>query len=156
MDLGETGGTAIVVVLVVFLLVANIFFKMRRGQKTPLGMAAALLAALNQNQMLVENFSFHWRSTKFKTGGWEKNEAKLHFMPQELLTALSNTFSIIEGFNEKIDAARKYRSDSYMASIDVGKLKAPLAKCRQELEKWLQANQQNPEMYPKRRRGLFG
>ena len=155
MELGETSGTLIFIVLIVLLMAANIFFKMRRGRKTPLGMAATLLSEINQNQKLIETFNFHWRSNRFKTGSWERNEDKLDFLPQELLDTLSDAFDMAEDFNERIDAAKKYKSDSYMASISVDKLRSPLAKSKQALEEWLQANMQNPEYHP-RRRGLFG
>ena len=154
MDFGGIGGTVVVVVLMVLLVAANMFLRFRRGENTPLGMAVSLLSAVNKNIKLVENFKFHWQSKKFKTGEWEGNKTKLHFLPQELLTTLSHTFAMVEGFNEKMDAARKYKSDSYMASVDVDKLKAPLAESKQELEEWLQVNIRNPEMHPKRR-GLF-
>ena len=51
--------------------------------------------------------------------------------------------------------ARKYKSDSYMASIDVRKMQPLLDKSRQGLEEWLEANRQNPA-YSSKRSGLFG
>ena len=117
MDFGGTGGTVVVVVLMVLFVVANIFLRFRRGENMPLGMVISLLSAVNKNLKLVENFKFHWQSKKFKTGKWEKNKTKLHFLPQELLTTLSHTFAMVEGFNEKMDAARKYKSDSYMLAL---------------------------------------
>ena len=68
---------------------------------------------------------------------------------------LSRTFEMAEEVNERIEAAKKFKSDSYMAGIDVDKLKEPLAKSKQQLREWLEANMQNPEFMPKRR-GLFG
>jgi hypothetical protein len=43
-----------------------------------------------------------------------------------------------------------------MASIDLSKLKTPLATSKKQLQDWLQENFQNPEYQPKRRRGIFG
>jgi hypothetical protein len=42
-----------------------------------------------------------------------------------------------------------------MASIDLSRLKAPLAQSQQQLREWVQENMQNPEYLPKQRRGLF-
>ena len=155
MDLGETGNLIILIPLLLLFMGINIFVKIRRGQKTPLGMVASLLSDVNQNQKLVEAFNFHWQNKRFKTGGWQRDKTKVDFLPQELLNTLSNAFDMAEDFNERIEAAKKYKSDSYMASISVDKLKAPLAKSKQELGEWLQANMQNPAYLPKRR-GLFG
>ena len=156
MDLGETGGTLIFIIVMVLVMGANIFFRRRKTETTPLGMVASLFSAVNQNQTLTETFSFHWRSPKFETGGWNKNKDKLDFLPQELTATLSNAFDMVEDFNQRIGAAKKSGSDSYMAGIDVDKLKALLAKTKQELQGWLQENMQNPEYAPPRRRGLFG
>ena len=154
--MGENGTNLFILIpMIVLLLGVNLFFKMRKERKTLLGMVVVLLSAVRHNQKLVENFSFHRRTGKFKTGNWEKNRSKLDFLPQELLATLSITFDMAEDSNDRIDTARKYKSDSYMAGISVDKLEAPLAKSRQELEEWLQANMQNPEYTPKRR-GLFG
>lgn len=155
MDLGKTGQILIIVLIMFVFMLVNIFIRTRRGQKTPLGMVVTLLSEVNQNQQLIETFDFHWRTKKFKTDSWGRNKSKLDFLPWELQTTLSNAFGIAEDFNEKIDAARKYKSDSYLASISLDKLKSSLAKSKQQLEEWLQANMQNPEYYP-RRRGLFG
>lgn len=155
MDFGETGGTLFIVIIMVLLLVVGIFLRLRREQKTPLGMVTVLLSEVNQNQKLIETFNFHWRTKNFKAGSWQRNKARIDFLPQELLATLSNAFGIAEDFNERIDAAKKYKSDSYMASIQVDKLKLPLTKSKQALEEWLQENMQNPEYLPKRR-GLFG
>jgi len=155
MDLGETGINVIFAILIVVLLVVNVFFKKRRSEKTPLGMVAALLTDVHKNEKLIETFSFHWRIKKFSTGSWKRNRSKIDFLPQELQFTLSKAFEMAEDVNQRIDAGKRARSDSYMAGIDVDKLKGPLAKSKQELQDWLQENMQNPEYAPKRR-GLFG
>jgi len=155
MDSGETGINTILVILIVLFLVANIYFRRRKSEKTPLGMVATVLSDVNKNQKLIDNFNFHWKSERFKTGNWQQNQSKLDFLPEELLDTLSYSFDVVEDFNDRIDAAKKYKSDSYMAAIDVDKLRSPLAESKEELTEWLRANIQNPEYYPKRR-GLFG
>ena len=156
MDLGEILQKYIIVIVMVLLLAFNIFRKSRRGQqKTPLGAVGGLLVEIDYNQKLLATFSYHRQIKKFETGGWERNKEKLDFLPQGLLTILADTFRLAADFNEKIDMAMKYKSDSYLASIDVRKMQPLLDKSRQRLEEWLQANRQNPEYSPKRR-GLFG
>ena len=155
MDLGDILQKYLIVIVMVLLLAFNIFMKSRRGQKTPLGTVAVLLSDLNHNQRLLATFSYHRQIGKFKTDSWERNKEKLDFLPQGLLTTLADTFRLAADFNERIDMAVKYKSDSYMASIDVRKMQPLLEKSRQQLEEWLQANRQNPE-YSQKRRGLLG
>ena len=155
MDLGEAGKNLIILIPIILLIIVNIFFRKRKGEKTPLGIAVTMLADVNRNQKLAETFSFHWRSSKFKTGSWKRNRGKLDFLPLELQETLSKAFGMAEEFNQRIEDAKKYKSDSYTAGINVDKLKEPLAKSRQQLEEWLRENMGNPEYQPKRR-GLFG
>ncbi len=155
MDFGESGNW-IVTVVIAILFVANFFFKKRKTESTPLGKAAVIFTELSQNQKLVENFNFHRGVKRFMTVGWQRNKDKVDFLPTELRNSLAKTFEITEEFNSRIDSARKYKSDSYMAGIDVGRLKAPLAQSKEKLQEWLQENMNNPQYMPKRRRGLFG
>ena len=156
MDLGETGINIILIIVIILFLALNIFLKSRRTRKTPLGRVVSILTDVNHNEKLVDNFSFHHGVGRMKTGAWKKNKDKVDFLPRELRMTLSRAFEMSEEVNERIDAARKFKSDSYMAGIDVSKLKAPLAESKQHLQEWLQANMQNPEYQPKKRRGLFG
>ena len=156
MDLGETGTNVILGIVVFLFLALNIYVRSRRAGKAPVGMVITVLAEINHNEKLVDNFSFHHGVGRMKTGAWKKNKDKVNFLPQELRMTLSRAFEMSEEVNERIDAARKFKSDSYMAGIDVSKLKAPLAESKQHLQEWLQANMQNPEYQPKKRRGLFG
>ena len=155
MEISQTTMNIILGVVIVIVLVANIYFRRRKMEKTPLGAVSLMLMELDSNYKLTESFSFHRGIQKFKTGGWNRNKNKVDFLPAELRNAVSKAFEMSEDVNERIDAARKYGSDSYMAGIDVGKLKGPIDKSRQELRAWLQENMDNPEYAPKRR-GLFG
>ena len=143
-------------VLIAGVLALYIFLRSRNSMGTPLGRAASIMTDLNHNEKLVENFDPHRRAGKFKTGAWRKNRDKVDFLPLELRMALSQVFEMSEEVNERIEAARRFKSDSYMAGIDVSKLKAPLAKSKEQLREWLQENMQNPEYMPQRRRGLCG
>ncbi len=155
MDLSETGTNTIFGVIIVIFLVANVLLRNRKAEKTPLGKVVGIFSEVNKNQKLTESFSFHRQAGKFKTSSWKRNKDKVDFLPSELMQTLSKAFDMSEDVNERINAARKYGSDSYMAGIDVDKLKEPLAKSEQGLKQWLKENMQNPEYTPKRR-GLFG
>ena len=155
MELDETSMNILLGVLIFGILVANIYFKKRKSEKSLLGMAAGIFSDVNKNLDVVENFSFHRQVGKLKSSNWQRNKDKVDFLPVEIRSILSKAFDLVEEVNQRIDAARKYKSDSYMAGIDVDKLKEPLAKSKQQLHEWLQENMQNPEYAPKRR-GLFG
>ena len=155
MDLSESGMTIVLVVLMVGLLVANVYFGKRKAEKTLLGKVVSVLSDIRYNQRVIETFGFHWRTKRLKAGGWRRNSAKIGFLPEELWISLDKIFDMVDDFNQRIDTAKKYKSDSYMAGIDVDKLKAPLDKVAGRLGEWVQANMSNPEYAPKRR-GLFG
>ncbi len=155
MESNQTTINILLGILIVLVLVANIYFKRRKMEKTPLGAVTTMLMELDSNYKLTESFSFHRGIQKFKTGSWNRNKDKIDFLPTELRNTVSKAFDMSEDVNERIEAARKYGSDSYMAGIDVGKLKGPIDKSREDLRVWLQENMDNPEYAPKRR-GLFG
>ncbi len=154
--MNETVMNILAGVLLFGVLGLNIYLKIRRSIKAPLGRVTLVLAELNRNEKLIENFGFHQGAGKLKTGAWRKNKDKVDFLPQELRMILTHTFEMSEEVNERIDAARRFKSDSYMAGIDVSKLKEPLAKSKQQLQEWIQENMQNPEYQPKKRRSIFG
>ncbi|MFC1982882.1 hypothetical protein ACFLV5_03780 [Chloroflexota bacterium] len=153
--MGETVINILMVVVLVGLLVANVYFKKRKGDDTPLGKAASILLEMHRNEDQAANFNFHYGMRKFTTGSWKKYKDKIDYLPQELVTDLAQTFDMVEDVNRRIDAARTYKSDSYLAGIDVSKLTPSLANSKAQLQEWLQENLQNPEYAPKRR-GLFG
>ncbi len=153
MDFGETGANVLVILAIVALLVLNIFLKRRRGEKTPVEMAVSLLAEISRNQMLAEEFRFELNVSTFKTGSWKRNKDKLDFLDHWLRTAIDESFSMTEGFNQEIAAAKKSKSTSYLSGINVAKLKEPLAKSKQGLEEWLQVNMQSQPL--SRRRGCL-
>ena len=155
MDLSETAINIMLGILIAGLLVVNVFVRKRKTDKTPLGMAVSIFTELRHNQKLVETFSFHWKAGRFKTASWKRNSGRIDFIPFEIRTTLSKAFDMLEEYNQRIDAAKSYKSDSYMAAIDVDKLKAPLAESMQQLQVWVQENANNPDYLPKRR-GLFG
>jgi len=137
-------------VLVVALFVGSIFFRKRRTGTAPMVIAMGLYRDVDKNQKLVEAFSFRLKIKKFKTKTWQKHKNRVDFLGEELRAALTDAFKPAEDFNQQIDAAQKKGSSSYLSAIQVDKLKEPLARCRQGLEKWIQDNWGNRDLYPKR------
>ncbi|MFC1914323.1 hypothetical protein ACFLXF_03530 [Chloroflexota bacterium] len=156
MELDPTVTNILLGVLIFGLLIFNIYAKKRKSDKSPIGMAAGIFSDVNKNLKLLENFSFHWRIGKLKSGNWQRNKNKIDFLPVELRSTLSKTFDLVGEVNQRVEAAQKYKSDSYMAGIDIDKLKEPLTWSKERLQEWIQDNYQNPEYMPKKRRGLFG
>lgn len=155
MDFVRDNSNIILIVVMLLMLVLAIYIKSRRELRTPLGRVIVIFSQVKHNVKLVENFGYHHNVGRLKTGAWNRNKDRVAFLPQDLQETLAHTFEMSDEVNQRIDAARKFKSDSYMAGIDVEKLKAPLARSQQQLQEWLQANMSNPEYLPKRR-GLFG
>jgi hypothetical protein len=153
---GETGiNIAIGIVIVLFLLL-SVFRRKRRSDISPLERVFDIALELDRNEERIENPSPNRGISKLKTSAWERHRNNLDCLSEELRMTLSQVFEMSEEINERIDAAKKFKSDSYLAGIDVSKLRAPLASCRQQLRKWLEANIDNPDYKQRLRRGLFG
>ena len=146
MELSDTLKNLLVVLAIVALLALNMFMRRRRGEKTPFEVALSLLSDINRNQKLAEEFQFQMKVKKFRTESWKRNKNKLEFLDQPLHTTIDEAFDITERFNQNIDAAKKYKSATYLSSINVASLRDPLVKSKQGLTEWLQANmnQQKP------------
>ena len=151
---GMLGNIILVVVILLFML-GSIFLRRRSTEKTELGKIITLLSEINQNLKIIDAFSFHLGVKKFKTDSWNRNKTKLDFLDERLQATLANAFGMAEEFNQRIDEAKKYKSSSYLASIEVDKLKDTMTKSQQELGEWFQENKDKKELLPKKR-GLFG
>ena len=131
---------------VVAFIVFNIFFRKHQEQKRQQQVVRSLLSEIDYNQKLMETFLFKWQSKKFKTGTWKRNRDKMDYIDQSLHGTLVGAYEIAEEFNGEIDAAKKHKSSSYLAGIQVDRLKEPLARSRQGLEEWLELNKRAKEM----------
>ncbi len=145
----------LLIVVIVVLMIANIYFRRRRMEKWPMGKATVLYAELNSNKRKLNSVSNQRRYKKLKTGVWKRHRNKLDFMPKELQATLSDTYSAAEDYNKRLDESKRFGSSSYMAGVDMGRLKEPFDKSINELYAWIHDNLDKPEYQPKRR-GLFG
>ena len=155
MELNETALNIILGAAVLLLLVVNFFVKKRKMESTALGQIVTILDELRHNEKLTETFSFHHTIPKFRTSHWNKNRNRIDLVPIEIRVKLEKAFDLTEDANDRINAAKKSGSDSYMAGIDVGRMKEPIAVAEHQLREWLQENMDNPELQPKKR-GMFG
>ena len=155
MDFGDIAGNVPIIVMIIGLILLQFFLRRRRKPETThQEIAQSLLAEVTLNLSLVGVFRFHWRVKKFETVSWQRNKTKLDFLDQSLQVVLSDTFIVVEDFNRQVDAARKYKSASYLASINLDKLKESLTKSQQGLEQWLLSAvgiKESPPKYP----GMF-
>lgn len=144
------------IILLVIGLVLLQFFLMRRRKPevTQQEIVQNLLSEVRLNQALAETFHLRQKPKRFEVTSWQRSKAKLDFLPQPLQVALSDAFGIIEDFNQQIETAKKQKSASYMAGVNIDRLKKPLAESRQGLEQRLTSitgTKKPPAKYP----GMF-
>ena len=148
-------GNVILAIVIALFLFGNLFLRRRSMEKTELGKAVALLAEVNHNIKTIDTFSFTLKVKKFKTGSWSRNKNKLDFLDDRLRSTLANAFGMTEEFNQRISDAKKHKSSSYLANIEIDKLRDAMTRCQQDLGEWFNENRDNKELFPKKR-GLFG
>lgn len=155
MELSETTINILLGLAVLLMLAVNFFVKKRKMESTALGRVVTILDDLRHNAKVAETFSFHHTIQRFRTSHWYKGKDKLDYIPIDVRSRLEKAFDLAEDANERINAAKRHGSNSYMAGIDVDKMKQPISIADQILREWLQENMDNPELQPKKR-GLFG
>jgi hypothetical protein len=130
---------------VIAFILFNVFFRKQQEAKRQQQVVRSLLSEISYNQKLLEAFLFKWQAKKFKTGTWKRNRDKMDYIDQGLRAILAGAYEIAEEFNGEIEAAKKHKSASYLAGIQVDRLQEPLAKSRQGLEEWLELNKGKKE-----------
>lgn len=70
----------------------------------------------------------------------------MDYIDQSLHNTLAGAYEIAEEFNSQIEAAKKHKSSSYLAIIQVDRLRETLAKSKQRLEQWLELEKRQKEM----------
>ena len=155
MDFGEGSQWTILIPIIVIIVLSFVMRRRKPAEKTEVDIVGSLFIDVSENLKLVEKFSFRGRPKKFQTGSWQRNSEKLDFLDSSLRSALDDAFGMAEDFNKEIEAAKKYKSTSYLSAISVDKLNAPLVKSKDGLEEWLKANME--KMGPGAgRRGCLG
>ena len=138
MDFGNIGSNIPAIVLAIALILLQLFLKRRRKpETTQQEIVRSLLSEVKLNQALAESYHLRQKPKKFEIVSWQRNKNKLDFLDKAVQVALTDAFTTAEDFNGQIEAAKKYKSASYMVNVNVGKIIEPLTKSRQGLEQWL-------------------
>jgi len=145
-DWKEIGQVLSYLVPVFAFVVINVLFRKRQEQKRQQQVVRSLISEIDYNQKLMETFLFKWQAKKFKTGTWKRNRDKMDYIDQGLRNILAGAYEIAAEFNSEIEAAKKRKSSSYLAGIQVDRLKEPLARSKQGLEEWLELNKGQKEL----------
>ena len=140
MDWDELGRIISYIVPVIIFLLINVFFKKQQEQKRRLTVVRSLISDIDYNQNLIEATTYQRQMKKFKTKTWKSNKGKMDYIAPDLYSNLSDAFGIAEELNREIDAAKKQKLASYMASLQTDRLRKPLDRCKPGLEEWLQEN----------------
>ncbi len=145
-DWEDIGGILTYLVPVLIFILINVFFRKQQEQKRQQQVVRSLLSEIDYNQKLMETFLFKWQSKKFKTGTWKSNRDKMDYIDQGLHNILVGAYEIAEEFNSEIETAKKHKSSSYLAGVQVDRLKEPLAKSKQGLKEWLELDKRAKEL----------
>ncbi len=145
-DWKEIGQVLSYLIPVVAFIVINIFFRKRQEQKRQQQVVRSLISEIDYNQKLMETFLFKWQAKKFKAGIWKANKDKIDYIDQGLRNTLAGAYEIAAEFNSEIETAKKHKSSSYLAGIQVDRLKEPLARSKQGLKEWLELNKRQKEL----------
>ncbi len=151
MQLTDTQWNIIFGVGIVLLLIVNIYLRKLQTDRAPIGRAVGILQDLNKDQTLMENFASTSQAVKLRTKSWNRNKNKIDFLPQQIRDDLANAFNMIEEINGKINQAIRSKSNSYLAEVNLERVKPAANKAKQELSAWVQENLHNRAYYPKRR-----
>lgn len=160
MDFGDISKNIPIIVMIVGLILLQFFLKRRRKPEvTQQEIAQRLLSEVRLNQAVVELFSVRQKPKKFETVSWQMSKSKLDFLDESVQGALSKVFMMVEDANRQIDAAKKYKSASYVVSIDTSRIRDSLTESKEGLEEWLQSvtgTKEPPPKYPSIIDSLFG
>ncbi len=150
-------------VIIAILAVGLLFFAFlrRRGssERNQPETVRSLLSEVRINEALAETFELRPKPQTFEINTWLLNKDKLTFLTKPLQDAISEAFTLAEGFNREIRLARKDKSYDYKAHIQVNRMKEPLAKSKAGLEEWLMVHvggKDPPTKYPSLTDSLFG
>lgn len=139
-DWSEIGKVISYIIPVVIFLLFNVVFRKQREKQGQLEVIKGLLSEIEYNSNLADTFSMRSQIKNFKTATWKRNKDKIGYIDQDLYSTLADAYEIADGFNRDIDVAKKNKSMSYIAGINVTRLIKPLTMSKQGLEEWLELN----------------
>ena len=150
MDFGDITENIPIIAMIVGLILLQIFLRRRRSpDQSNRYIVEGLMSEIRVNLRLAEVLSEGEQIKRFITTSWKINRNKLDFLEQQVHSALTDAFTIAEDFNQQVAASKKYKSNSYIASIDVEKLKTKLNSSKEGLEQWFLNTTGSKEPPPK-------
>lgn len=150
MGFDALGDNAPFILLIIGLIVLQLFLRRRRNPEVTQGdITRNLLSEVRINLALVETYGLRQKPKRFETVSWQRNKDKLDFLSRPLRGNLADAFRVAEDFNQQIQSAKKFKTASYIVSIDADRMKGSLSKSRDGLEEWLMAKTGTKETVPK-------
>lgn len=150
MDFGNLGENLPIIGLIIGLILLQFFLRRRRSAATTQqDVVERLMSEIRLNLRLAEVLSSGEQIKRFITTNWQLNKNKIDFLAQPVQVNLTDAFMIADDFNLQVATSKKYKSASYIASIDVPKLKDKLTKSQEGLEAWLVSTTGSKEPPPK-------
>ena len=138
MDWGDITDNIPIIATIVGLILLQIFLRRRRGPETGQRyIVESLMSEIRVNLRLAEVLAEGEPIKRFITTNWKINRNKIDFLEQPVQSSLTDAFTIAEDYNQQVAASKKYRSTSYIASIDVQKLQTKLDSSKEGLEQWM-------------------
>ncbi len=160
MSFGDIGSNLPLIIIAVAIIFFQFFLRRRpKLEKTPREIVLSLLSEVGRNLNQVESFHSSSRMSKFLVASWLRNKDRVDFLDQELQRTLSDAFMMAEDFNRQMAAAKTQQTSIYVATIEVDKLRGPLTRSKEGLEKWLVDNvgsKAPPVEYPTMMDMIFG
>ena len=156
MDFGDITDNIPVIISIVVLILLQFFLRRKRSPVTnQVGIIQNLINEIRLNNRLADVFNPGKAGKKFMDTSWRLYGNKLDFLERELHTDVTDTYMLIEDYNQQITSAKKFKSTSYLASIDIDRLKDLLDDTQEGLEDWLVARTGSDQTTPKSP-SLFG
>jgi hypothetical protein len=138
MDLGTIQENIPFIIGALALIALQLFLRKKAGPAAnQQQVVQGLLAEIQLDQSIAEHFSYGNQAKKYTTTTWKMNKDRLDFLEKDLQANLNNAFMMAEDYNKQIDAAKRFKSTSYIVGIDSKKLMSLFNNSRQGLEKWL-------------------
>jgi hypothetical protein len=132
--------TIILIILIIGLLAWSVT-RRRRPINDDLGIAVVLITDIDQNLKIVESTRNNYQSAKmFKNGAWKRYQGKLAFLGPSVISLLTETFTLIDDLNARIQSAKKSKTFTTLQDMPLDKASELLNKSRVELVTWLRSS----------------
>ncbi len=141
MDFGDIGKNLPIIIIVLLVIIMQFFLRRRpKPEKTPREIVLGLLGEVGRNLNLLESFRSSSRMSKFLVASWLRNKGPVASRDQASQRSLPAAVMMSDDFSRQMAAAKTQQTSIYVATIEVHKLRGPLTRSKEGLEKWLVDN----------------